>query len=111
MRLKAWNLFHKLLSVATAHVTRKKQIKINREKPWISHNFFTRLKHKKLWLKFKRSYSESDYLVHRKYSNKLSHDLKKAKNNYENKLLEKDTKAVYKCISTARYPPECLRLE
>jgi hypothetical protein len=43
---KAWNLFHKLLSVATAHVTRKKQIKINREKPWISHNFFARLKHK-----------------------------------------------------------------
>jgi hypothetical protein len=77
---KAWNLFHKLLSVATAHVTRKKQIKINREKPWISHNFFTRLKLKrKLWLKFKRSYSESDYLVHRKYSNKLSHDLKKPK--------------------------------
>jgi hypothetical protein len=82
-------------------VTRKKQIKINREKPWISHNFFTRLKHKrKLWLKFKRSYSESDYLVHRKYSNKLSHDLKKAKNNYENKLLEKDTKAVYKYINS-----------
>ncbi|CAH1378434.1 unnamed protein product, partial [Tenebrio molitor] len=71
------------------------------EKPWISHNFFTRLKHKrKLWLKFKRSYSESDYLVHRKYSNKLSHDLKKAKNNYENKLLEKDTKAVYKYINS-----------
>jgi hypothetical protein len=98
---KAWNLFHKLLSVATAHVTRKKQIKINREKPWISHNFFTRLKLKrKLWLKFKRSYSESDYLVHRKYSNKLSHDLKKVKNNYENKLLEKDTKAVYKYINS-----------
>jgi hypothetical protein len=74
---------------------------MNREKPWISHNFFTRLKHKrKLWLKFKRSYSESDYLVHRKYSNKLSHDLKKAKNNYENKLLEKDTKAVYKYINS-----------
>jgi hypothetical protein len=82
-------------------LTRKKQIKINREKPWISHNFFTRLKHKrKLWLKFKRSYSESDYLVHRKYSNKLSHDLKKAKNNYENKLLEKDTKVVYKYINS-----------
>ncbi|KAJ3640527.1 hypothetical protein Zmor_003820 [Zophobas morio] len=70
---------------------------VNPKKPWIKRELMKAIKIKKrLWQKFKATKLESDYREHRKFSNKLSFDLKKAKTQYENSLIGKGNKAIYK---------------
>ena len=93
----AWKHFHNIVnSIITAETTTF-FVKVNPKKPWIKRELMKAIKIKKrLWQKFKATKLESDYREHRKFSNKLSFDLKKAKTQYENSLIGKGNKAIYK---------------
>jgi hypothetical protein len=74
----SWNYFNDLLSSAVSQETITKVVTVNPSHPWISLDLRRRAKmKKKLWMKFKSSNSPVDYYNHRKFSNKLSCDLKK----------------------------------
>jgi hypothetical protein len=95
----SWNYFNGLLSSAVSQETITKVVTVNPSHPWISLDLRRRAKmKKKLWMKFKSSNSPVDYHNHRKFSNKLSCDLKKAKCLYENRILNSNNKSVYKYI-------------
>lgn len=94
-----WQYFLDVVQQAVNRVSRTFQVKCCREKPWIDNTFLERVRIKrKLWDKYGQTSSLQDYRTHRKYSNKLSEDLKTARANYENGLINKGPKSIYKHV-------------
>ena len=95
----AWDIFATTISDAMAKNTVKTKIRFNRKKPWITQPFIRRANVKKrLWARYKATGTQADYDQHRNFSNILKQDLKKAKQNYETKLVTSGPKAVFKYV-------------
>lgn len=93
----SWNHFHKTIHDYIQVCTETHSKLINPGKPYITPDFISRAKFKRtLWQKFKASNCPADFTNHREFSNKLTKDLRFAKLNYENNLLARGPKAVYK---------------
>ncbi|KAJ3644251.1 hypothetical protein Zmor_026919 [Zophobas morio] len=95
----AWDIFTTTISDAMAKNTVKTKIRFYRKKPWITQPFIRRTNVKKrLWARYKATGTQADYDQHRNFSNILKQDLKKAKQNYETKLVTSGPKAVFKYV-------------
>lgn len=94
-----WNCFTSVLKTAVSRASRVRQVRHNVRKPWISELLLSRIKHKRrLWRRYVQSGSNQDFERHRTFSNTLTQDLRTAKANYENHLVDKGPKTLYKYV-------------
>ncbi|KAJ3659737.1 hypothetical protein Zmor_011411 [Zophobas morio] len=92
-----WNVFKNTIHSVVANNSKTKVKQSNSTKPWISGDLLRRVKYKrKLWKKYKLTKKPEDFELHRSFANILSKDLNKARQIYENSLLNRGPKAVYK---------------
>jgi hypothetical protein len=69
----------------------------NRQKPWITEKFIAKAKIKRnLWRRYKWTGQDVDFAAHRNYSNNLKCELVQARSRYENNLVSKEPKAIFK---------------
>ncbi|KAJ3626512.1 hypothetical protein MTP99_017003 [Tenebrio molitor] len=69
----------------------------NRQKPWITEKCIAKAKIKRnLWRRYKSTRQDVDFTAHRNYSNNLKCELVQARSRYENNLVSKGPKAIFK---------------
>ena len=98
-----WKLFETKLSSSVKKHTSTIKIKVLPQKPWINHHLLKLIKQKKrIWEAYKRSPSENKYLDHRRFSNHVVSELKKARKIFEDNLAKSESsKKFYKYIRSS----------
>lgn len=91
-----WQIFLGKLREILCKNTRHKTIHENPRKPWISNDLLhmVRLK-QKLWLRFKKSGRDAEFLAHRQFSNRLSRLLKQARSDFESRIASSPDKRLF----------------
>jgi hypothetical protein len=95
-----WKKFLQILTTLREKNSTIKTFISNPKKPWIKYCHFQSIKHKKnLWRKYRQSGLEIDFANHRKFSNSLSKEIRRARANYEQSICESNnSKRFYKYI-------------
>ena len=76
-----------------------KRCRVNNKKPWINEFIYKEIDRKRrYWDKYRQSRDHADYLTYRMQNNTLKKLIKKSRQQYEEKLLEKSDKHFYNYI-------------
>lgn len=95
-----WRAFMSLVkSLEDAHTKLQRRV-YPRKKPWISHTLMQKIRIKRaLWQRFRRSNSQLDYALHRRYSNRLASEINLSKSTHLNNIAaNRNKKSFFKHI-------------
>ncbi|KAJ3665857.1 hypothetical protein Zmor_001324 [Zophobas morio] len=95
-----WQVFKNVLRSTVSKHSAVITVKRSSTKPWITAKILKLVRTKRaLWRKFKRSSSDTDYKIHRDFSNRLLTTIKDARIAYERRIADhNDVKRFYKHV-------------